>query len=350
LPPNFRYAKIYVAVRVDCALPQEEMLPGDEGITVIAGGEDFVTPPLYKRIAAKKWRCRIIDFATSLSVQDGRRASYAWLIGPDAEVVFADPLSLSCDMGLFGDAEAIINLSNIFSSLDYEAFPAEGLRRNVYVTLELMESASKAGVGRFIHFSSGVVYGPRREQPLPEIIPPDAVDLQAAFNVAAESIVSSYSQRGKMETVILRLFNAYGPGQSSEAIVPYIIRGALSGKPFPMGNTNHTRDFLYIDDMVDGIMLALQKPEASGKVLNLASGVETQIKSIINLIEELTGQDIEVNFDPERIRINRPDFPRWVADITAAREVLGFSPRCGLKDGLVRTIESIKRPEGRMKG
>ena len=325
-------------------------MPGDEGITVIAGGEDFVTPPLYKRIAAKKGRCRVIDFATSLSVQDARRASYALLIGPDADIAFADPMSLSCDMELFGEAKAVVNLSNIFSSLDYETFPAEGLRRNVHATLELMESASKAGVRRVIHFSSGVVYGPRREQPLAETIPPDAVDLQAAFNIAAESIVQSYSRRGKMETVILRLFNAYGPGQSSKAIVPYIIRGALSGKPLPMGNTNHTRDFLYIDDMVEGIILALQRTEASGKVLNLASGVETQIKSLINLVKELTGQDIEVNFDPERIRINRPDFPRWVADVTEARTVLGFSPAWVLKEGLARTLESIKGTEGRLKG
>ena len=325
-------------------------MPGNEGITVIAGGEDFVTPPLYKRIVTKKGRCRIIDFATSLSMQDTRRASYARLIGPNADIAFADPMSLSCDKELFGEAKAIINLSNIFSSLDYETFPAEGLRRHAHATLELMESASKAGVGRVIHFSSGVVYGSRREQPLAEITPPDALDLQAALNIAAESIVRSYSRRGKMETVILRLFNAYGPGQYSEAIVPYIIRGALSGKSLPMGSTNHTRDFLYIDDLADGIILALQKPEASGKVLNLASGVETQIKSLINLVGELTGQEIEINFDPERIRINRPDFPRWVADVSAAREALGFSPKWGLREGLMRTIESIKGAEGGIKG
>ena len=324
-------------------------MPGDEGITVIAGGEDFVTPPLYKRIASKKGRCRVIDFAMSLSVQDMRRASYARLIGPDADVAFADPLALSCDKELFADAKAVINLSNIFSSLDFEAFPAEGLRRNVAATLDLMESASKAGLGRFVHLSSSVVYGPRREQPLAETIPADPSDLQAAFNIAAESIVRSYSRRGKMETVILRLFNAYGPGQYSEAIVPYIIRGGLSGKPLPMGSTNHTRDFLYIDDMADGIILALRKQEASGKVLNLASGEETQIKSLINLIGELIGQEIEINFDPERIRINRPDFPRWVADVTAARDVLGFVPAVGLKEGLARTIESLRGTEGRMK-
>jgi len=326
---------------------REEKLPKDKGITIIAGGEGFVTPALYKKLVAADGRCRIIDFSTSLSLQRERRAFYDRLIAPDADVVFADPTYLGRNAEVYDGATKLVNLADIFSDLDYEAFPAEGLKRNALTSLEIMESACRAGLQRVVHISSGVVYGPRREQPLSEGIPREAHDLQAAFKIASESIVVNYHRRGRIETVCLRLFNVYGPGQSSEAVVPYLVRGALSGKPLPMGNTNHTRDFLYIDDVIDGIIAALNNKKAAGEVMNLASGIETSIKELIELVEKLTGQDIEVTFDPGRIRIDRPDYPRWVADISAARELLGFNPSRGLEKGLERTIESMKETGGR---
>jgi nucleoside-diphosphate-sugar epimerase len=325
----------------------EEILSIEGGITLIAGGEDFVTPPLYKKLTAGGGRCRVIDFSASLSRQRERRGIYDRLISPDAEVLFADPNRLGQDLQAYDRATALVNLSDIFSDFDYEAFPAEGLKRNALTALEIMESACRAKVHRVIHISSGVVYGSRKQQPLAETTPREAHDLQAALKIASEAIVESYGHRGKLETVILRMFNVYGPGQSSEAIVPYLLQGALSGKPLPMGNTNHTRDFLYIDDMVDGIIAAIHTPRAAGMALNLASGVETSIKSLIALVEELTGQGIDVTFDPERIRIDRPDFPRWVADISLAGEILGFAPAWDLGKGLKRTIESIKETAGR---
>ena len=322
-------------------------MPEDKGITIIAGGEGFVTPALYKKITTTGGRCRVIDFSTSLSLQHDRRALYDRLISRDADVVFADPTYLGRNPEVYDGASKLVNLADIFSDLDYEAFPAEGLKRNASASLEIMESACRAGLERVVHISSGVVYGPRREQPLKEGIPREAYDLQAAFKIASESIVVNYHRRGKIETVSLRLFNAYGPGQSTEAVVPYLVRGALSGKPLPMGNTNHTRDFLYIDDVIDGIVAALSSKDASGQVLNLASGVETSIKELINLVVQLTGQEIEVTFDPERIRIDRPDFPRWFADISEAKRILGFSPSWDLEKGIERTIESMKETGGR---
>jgi UDP-glucose 4-epimerase len=326
---------------------REEMLPEDKGITIIAGGEGFVTPPLYKKLVALGGMCRVIDFSTSLSIQRERREVYDSLIGPNAEVIFADPTYLGRKPEAYQGASVLINLTDIFSDLDYEAFPAEGLKRNALTSLEIMESACGAGLQRVVHISSGVVYGPRREQPLLETIAREAHDLQAAFKIASESVVESYGRRGKIETVILRLFNAYGPGQSSEAIVPYLVQGAFSGKPLPMGNTNHTRDFLYIDDVIDGIIASLHNPKVSGRVMNLASGVETSIKALIDLVVKLTGRDIDVTFDPGRIRIDRPDFPRWIADISNAREILDFNPQWGLEKGLERTIGSMKETSGR---
>ena len=213
---------------------------------------------------------------------------------------------------------------------------------NTTGTLNVLLAARDAGVKRVVFASSSSVYGastalPKREDMIPLPISPYAVSKQAA-----ESYCRAFSHVYGLECVALRYFNVFGPRQDPQsqyaAVVPRFITAALTGqRPLVYGDGEQSRDFTYIDNVVDANLLALTAPNAPGETLNIACGERYTLNTLLALISDITGVDT----NPEHRQPRPGDVLHSQADITKAQRLLHFTPATGFQDGVRRTIEHI---------
>jgi len=207
-----------------------------------------------------------------------------------------------------------------------------------------MEAMRDVGVRRVVFISSGAVYGVQEEQPLHETVIPYPHSPYAVSKLAAEYYVRTIGDLYGIETVSLRVFNAYGPGQhlpaSHPPVIMHMLRQAVrNGTIIVHGDGNQTRDYIYVDDIVSGMIAASTAPNLDNLVINLGLGVETSVRDLVRLTQELTGTKAEVLYNPR----SDTGVSRMCADITLAREKLGFQPRVSLPDGLRLTLERDPR-------
>jgi dTDP-glucose 4,6-dehydratase len=150
-----------------------------------------------------------------------------------------------------------------------------------------------------------------------------------------------------LPVVIVRPFNTFGPRQSARAVIPTIITQCLTGNVVRLGNLAPTRDLNYVSNTVDGFILAAEASEAIGRTINLGSGREISIGELAKLIIRLVGRPIEIQSEEERVRPDKSEVNRLLADNKLARRVLGWEPAISLEDGLERTIDWMRQHLGR---
>jgi UDP-glucose 4-epimerase len=207
------------------------------------------------------------------------------------------------------------------------------------------------GVGRVVLISSGAVYGDQQEQPLREDAPPSPRSPYAVSKLAAEYYVRTIGALWGIETVSLRVFNAYGPGQhlppSHPPVIPNFIRQGLRGGSLVVhGDGNQTRDFIFVNDVVRAMISTATATTINQLVINVGSGLETSVRTVAQKVLELTGNKAELLFTPR----NDPGVSRMCADISLAREKLDYQPRHDLDEGLRLTLEQDERFQSRRNG
>jgi dTDP-glucose 4,6-dehydratase len=171
-------------------------------------------------------------------------------------------------------------------------------------------------------------------------LPPiKALSPHIGSDITAEKLVEGYYLSDNLPAAIVRLFNIYGPVQSRDAVIPTIIAQGLVEPKMFLGDMRPIRDFIYVEDVVEGLMKAAEIPESVGEAINLGSGQGIAIGDLADKIVALIGRDVEILFDATRIRTQSPDIERLVADITKANHLLGWQPKTSLDDGLRQTIE-----------
>jgi len=200
------------------------------------------------------------------------------------------------------------------------------------------------GVRRVVLISSGAVYGDQQSQPLIESAVPDPRSPYAVSKLAAEYYVRTIGDLWGIETVSLRVFNAYGPGQhlppSHPPVIPNMLRQANRGGTIVIhGGGTQTRDYVYVDDVVSAMVAASTAPNLDNLVINVGSGTETSVCDLANLVLQVTGSNAEILFNPR----TDPGVSRMSADLTLANEKLSYLPRISLADGLQLTMEQDKR-------
>jgi UDP-glucose 4-epimerase len=211
---------------------------------------------------------------------------------------------------------------------------------NVNGTVTLMEAMRDVGVKRVVFISSGAVYGDQQEQPLRETAIPNPRSPYAVSKLAAEYYVRTIGDLWGIETVSLRVFNAYGPGQhlppSHPPVIPYFLRQAIRGGTVVVhGEGAQTRDYVFLDDVVSAMIAAASAPGLDNLVINIGSGTETSIRELVRLVLEITGGGPEVIYNPR----TDPGVSRMCADLSLAHAKLGYQPRISLADGLRLTLE-----------
>jgi nucleoside-diphosphate-sugar epimerase len=211
-------------------------------------------------------------------------------------------------------------------------------RVNVEAVDALLDAAGAAGTERLVHAGTSSEYGFKDHAP-GEAEPVEPTTDYAVTKAAGTALVTN-AGRGHLETVVLRVYSAYGPREESARLIPTLLLAALEGSLPPLVDPNVARDFVYVDDVVEAFMRAARLPLESGSIFNVASGTQTSIGDLVQIVRELFGVTVEAawNTMPSRTW----DTSTWVGNPETIHRELGWLPRVGLADGLRHTAEWLK--------
>ncbi len=302
---------------------------------LITGAAGFLGSALANFLAREGHQVRALD---DLSTGDPQALS------PDVLFTRGDVNDRPKLWTLLQDVDCVYHLAARVSVPESILYPREYNAANVGGTVSLMEAMRDVGVRRVVFVSSGAVYGDQGAQPLLESASPNPRSPYAVSKLAAEYYVRTIGDLWGIETVLLRVFNAFGPGQhlppSHPPVIPNFLRQAMRGGSLVVhGQGMQTRDYVYVDDVVSAMIAAATAPGVNHMVVNVGSGIETSLLDLVRLIMEVTGAKVEALVTPA----TDPGVSRMCADLTLARQKLNYSPRISLADGLRLTIERDAR-------
>ena len=282
-------------------------------------------------------------------VRYNSRNDYGWLeaIEPDVygeiEIFRGDLVNPDAVGDAVGDRERVVHLGALIPIPYSYRHPREFVETNVVGTLNVLEAARRSSVSRLVQVSSSEVYGTPSLIPIPETAPLNAQSPYAASKVGADQLAMSFQLSFDLPVVIARPFNTFGPRQSARAVIPTIISAALNEDVITLGSTAPTRDFLYVDDTVSGLMRCGAAPGVEGDVVNLGTGTETSVAAVAKMIVKELGIEKPIRMADERVRPDRSEVQRLRADVAKARTLLDWTPEVPLSEGLRRTIEWFGR-------
>lgn len=224
----------------------------------------------------------------------------------------------------------------------YEA-PESYLQTNVLGTYNLLTAARRAGASRYVQTSTSEVYGSARRVPIDEEHPLQPQSPYSASKIAADMLALSFHHSFELPVAIVRPFNTYGPRQSARAVIPAVLGQIYAGSPeIQVGATTPKRDFNFVTDTARGFMAVAACERALGQVVNIGSGREIGIGELIELMVSVSGRDVRVVRDLERIRPAGSEVDRLMCDNRRAWEWAGWRPEVSLEDGLRRTAEWVE--------
>ena len=259
----------------------------------------------------------------------------------EIDIVFGDLRDADTVRRAAHGVSAIFHLGALVAIPYSYLSPRDVVQTNVYGTLNVMEAAREAGVSRVLHTSTSEVYGTARYVPIDEAHPLQAQSPYSASKIAADKLAECYCHSFDLPVTTVRPFNTYGPRQSARAVIPTIITQALTGGVIRLGALTPTRDLNFVTDTVAGFICIADTPGVVGETLNLGTGSETSIGDLVQLVGKITGRELVVAADPQRVRPQNSEVERLVADATKSRTLCGWQPTVSLEEGLRRTVEWI---------
>ena len=258
----------------------------------------------------------------------------------NVEIIRGDLRDFSAVEQATKGVDTIFHLGALISIPYSYVHPVETVQTNVIGTMNILEACRKTGA-KLVHTSTSEVYGTALRVPIGEDHPLQGQSPYSASKIGADKLVESYYRSFDVPAVTVRPFNTYGPGQSNRAVIPTIITQALSGDVVRLGNLDAIRDFTYLDDTVDGFLLAGMADLWNGETFNLGTGEEISIGAVAELIFKIMGKQPEIQVEPGRLRPEKSEVMRLISDNRKAKEALGWQPKVGMEEGLWRTIEWI---------
>lgn len=273
--------------------------------------------------------------------------SWGWLdrstAKNDLEIVAGDVRDPDCVTVAMKNIDVVFHLAALIGIPYSYAAPRSYVNTNIHGTLHVLQAARDRGVDRVVHTSTSEVYGTARYVPIDESHPLQGQSPYSATKIAADKLAEAYHLAFGVPVVTVRPFNTFGPRQSARAVIPAIVAQCLSKERVVLGNLHPTRDFNYIDDVVDGFVRAGLAPAAVGKTMNIGSGSEISIGDLARLIGRLSGMPIKIHSEHRRVRPKASEVDRLIASNSLAQKLTGWKPRISLEDGIFRTLEWIRR-------
>ena len=302
---------------------------------LVTGGAGFIGSNLVRALLAAGDEVRVLDnFST------GSRAN---LDGLSVEIVEGELRSYERVHNAVRGSEVVFHLGALGSVPRSVQDPLTSSAVNVEGTLNVLLAARDEGVRRVVFSSSTSVYGSSRERPTSEGSPLDPISPYGVAKLAAERYCIAFSRvYESFESVVLRYFNVFGPRQSPlsqyAAVVPLFITAIAGGEPVTIhGDGEQSRDFTYVDNIVEATIAAAGAAGASGRVFNVAGGSPASINRVADTIGTILGRPVEKLFGPSRPGDIRDS---W-ADLSAAREILDYAPAVSLEEGLRLTCAAL---------
>lgn len=295
---------------------------------LITGGAGFLGSHLANRLRERQWSVRVLDDLSS-----GR--SDHLVAGVDLHRGDVNDLPLL--WSLLQGVDVVFHLAALVSLPASAHHPRACNTVNVGGTVTLLEACRDVGVRRIVLASSATVYGAQSRQPVHEGMPPMPLVPYAVSKVAAEAYLFNLARINGFEAVALRIFNAYGPRQAiphaHAPVIPRVMQDILNHRTVVVfGDGGQTRDFVYVDDVVDALVAAAAAPEANQQVINIGSGIELSINDVVARVGGTVGHSPNVMHNLQV----QGGVTRLVADISRARSLLEFEPKVDLPTGLRR--------------
>ncbi len=301
---------------------------------LITGGAGFLGTALANALARQGSVVRVID---DVSTGDPAR------LDPAVHFTRGDVNDIPKLWSLLQGVEVVYHLAARVSVSESVLYPRDYNATNVGGTVALIQAVRDAGVRRIVFTSSGAVYGEQNDERVREEAIPNPGSPYAVSKLAAEHYLNTIGALWGIDTVILRVFNAYGPGQQLRAshppVVPAMLRQALGGGSIIVhGDGRQQRDFVFVDDVVNALLAAAGASTVNRLVINVGSGVPTSINDVVATI----GRCMSKELTPLRVTAESGGVSRLCADLGRARERLGYVPKVSIDEGIRRTIESTK--------
>lgn len=283
--------------------------------------------------------------AKTVIILDDLSAAYEWNIPSLPNVLFVkgsvtDEIALKRVFNMHPDI--VYHLAAFFANQNSVDYPQKDLNTNGLGTLLVFQYSQMCAVKRIVYASSGCsIYGSTAPMPLTEDFM--SMHLTTPYQITkmlGELYANFYHHHYRLPIVKTRFFNSYGPGEvpgQYRNVIPNFVFWALSGQPLPFtGTGQETRDFTYVMDIVDALLRAGYFEQAVGQEMNIASGAETNILQMAELINELTGNQAGIQHAPARVWDTKK---RLLASIDRAKELIGYEPKMGFEQGLQNTID-----------
>lgn len=304
------------------------------GIALVTGGAGFIGSHVARALVEQGLRVRIIDNLSTGYLDNIAEVGEVDFI--NASINDKDALKRALE-----DVEIVFHQAAIPSVPRSINYPIETHDASVNGTFSLLLAARDCKVRRVVYAASSSVYGDQAESPKRETMRPDPLSPYAVAKLVGEYYCQVFTRSYGLETVSLRYFNVFGPrqdpGSQYSGVISRFILALESGeRPVIYGDGEQTRDFTYVSNVVDANLRAAQAPEASGKVFNIANGESVSINEVLETLKKLTGHT-EVNAEYAEPRPG--DVRDSLADLNAAKSLLGYAPTVGLEAGLKLTVD-----------
>ncbi len=309
-------------------------------LAVVTGGAGFIGSHLVERLLADGVRVRVLDnFSTGARTNLG----FAPRFRRQLEVLRGDVRNLSVVLRAARGARVIYHQAAMRSVPRSVKDPLGANANNVTGTVNVLEAARRCRVSRVVYASSSSVYGDRPDLPKREDQPPAPVSPYAVSKAAGEQYATIWARLYGVDTVGLRYFNVFGPRQDPKseyaAVIPRFILWGLRGRSLEVhGDGAQSRDFTYIDNVVEANLLAAKAPGAQGEVFNVGCGSRVSLLEIIAKLEAILGRRLERRHTPPRAG----DVAHTLADVSKAKRLLGYAPLVDFDEGFRRTVEYFK--------
>ena len=301
---------------------------------LVTGGAGFIGSHVVRGLLQRGWRVRVLD-----DLSAGSRSNLSEL-GDGVELIVGDICDLATCQKAASGCQYVFHLAALGSVPRSVDDPLRTHRINVTGTLNVLIGARDAGAKRVVFSASSSAYGdtptlPKREEMMPRPMSPYAVS-----KLAGEHYCKAFTACYGLQTVSLRYFNVFGPRQDPNsqyaAVIPAFISRLLKGeRPVIYGDGEQTRDFCYVDNVVNANLLAVDAANVSGETANIACGERTSLNAMLRVMNDSLGTKIEPQYLPAR----KGDVRDSLAALDEAKRVIGYEPRVKFEEGLRRSIE-----------